>query len=317
MAYPYPFASPDARQIYQASSYSTLSSALDPAPAQSMYHPVRPNVTTSNNGIPISQYIHAQTSSNPDLSGALGPAHGQPHQYIRSQAPIFTGASISPYSAVPYTLNGSYEGSSSARSPYPYPERNVLHPAKYMANMPPAAPKRMYKTVVPSGFHRLPQPIVTDTSASPKSWCRIGSQHAAIKFNRKGGGTAFRDDELVELEDKPEVEGGHDQVFSGIGDRFIKVFITWPGYSQLIVERWICTDNGTLKREKLLKLLVKYIEDLVQNIHRKSIHVEKGYKKYKVEWRPRGLPSIWRDCLITSLVHESGSNWQVELHVKA
>lgn len=183
--------------------------------------------------------------------------------------------------------------------------------------MPPAAPKKMYKTVVPSGFHRLPQPVVTDTSASPKSWCRIGSQHAAIKFNRKGGGMAFRVDELVELEDKPEVEGGHDQVFSGIGDRFIKVFITWPGYSQLIVERRICTDNGTLKREKLLKLLAKYIEDLVQNIHRKSIHVEKGYEKYKVEWRPRGLPSIWRDCLITSLVHESGSNWQVELHVKA
>ncbi|KIK42065.1 hypothetical protein CY34DRAFT_164595 [Suillus luteus UH-Slu-Lm8-n1] len=84
MAYPYPFAFPDARQIAQASSYSTLSGALEPAPAQSMYYPVRTNATPDD-GIPISQYLRAQTSANPDLSGALGPA---PSQLRRSQVPV-------------------------------------------------------------------------------------------------------------------------------------------------------------------------------------------------------------------------------------
>lgn len=297
------------RQIAQASSsYSTLSGALEPAPAQSMYYP-----TTPDDGIPISQYLRAQTSANPDLSGALGPAPCQPRQYVRSQVP---GAPISPYSAVPHTLSSSYDGSSSVRSAYPYPERNVLHPANYATNTPPAAHQKKYKTFVPSGFHQLPQPAVIERCAGPSSWSRIGSQHAAIKFHRKGGGVPFRIDELIELEDKPEVEGGHDHVFSGIGERFIKVLITWPGYSQFPVERRICTENGTLKRERLLKLLAKHIEELVHDIHRKSIIVEKGYEKYELAWRPRGLPSIWRDCLITSLVHKSGSNWQVELHVK-
>ncbi|KAG2365586.1 hypothetical protein BDR07DRAFT_1481206 [Suillus spraguei] len=310
MTYQYPFARSDARQISQPSSYSTLSGALDPAPAQSMYYPVRPNATPDD-GIPISQYLRAQTSVNPDLSGALGPA---PHQYARLQASVYAGAPISSYSAVPHTLSGSYDRSSSA---YPYPERNVLHPAKYTTNMPAAVSQKVYKTVIPSEFHQLPQHIVLEKSAGPSSWSRIGCQHAAIKFNRKGGGTPFRVDELIELEDRPQVEGGHDHVFSGNGERFIKVLITWPGYSQFPVERRICTENGTLKREKLLKLLAKYVEELVHDIHRKSIHVEKGYERYELAWRPRGVPSIWRDCLITSLVHMSGSNWQVELHVRA
>ncbi|KAG2070086.1 hypothetical protein BDR04DRAFT_1155889 [Suillus decipiens] len=304
MTYQYPYPFPDARQISQPSSYSTLSSALDPA--QSMYHPVRSNAIPDD-GIPISQYLRAQTSVNPDLSGALGPA---PHQHTRLQA----GAPISPYSAVPHTSSGSYDRSFSA---YPYPERNVLHPAKYTTNMPAAVSQKAYKTVIPSEFHKLPQHIVIEKSAGPSSWSRIGCQHAAIKFNRKGGGTPFRVDELIELEDKPEVEGGHDHVFSGNGERSIKILITWPGYSQFPVERRICTENGTLKRERLLKMLAKYVEELVHNIHRKSIHVEKGYEKYELAWRPRGVPSIWRDCLITSLVHMSGSNWQVELHVRA
>lgn len=280
-----------------------------------MYCSVRPNATPDD-GIPISQYLRAQTSANPDLSGALGPAPGQPHQYVRPQAP-YAGAHISPYSAVPHTSSGSYEGSSFTRPAYPYPERNVLHPAKYAANMPPAAHQKIYKTVIPSGFHQLPQPVGVEKCAGPSSWSRIGSQHAAIKFNKKGGGTPFRVDELIELDDKPAVEGGHDQVFSGIGERFIKVLITWPGYSQFPVERRICTENGTLKRERLLKLLAKHIEELVHDIHRKSITVEKGYERYELAWKPRGLPSIWRDCLITSLVHKSGSNWQVELYVRA
>lgn len=282
-----------------------------------MYCPVRPNATPDD-GIPISQYLRAQASANPDLSGALGPA---PHQYtVRSQAPVYAGAPIPPippYSAVPHTLNGNYEGSSSARPAYPYPERNVLHPAKYTANMPSAAHKKMYKTVIPSGFHQLPQPIDIEKCAGPTSWSRIGSQHAAIKFNRKGGGSPFRVDELIELEDKPEVEGGHDQVFNGMGERCIKVLITWPGYSQYPVERRVSIENGTFKRERLLKLLAKYVEELVHDIHRKSIRVERGHEKYELAWRPRGLPSIWRDCLITSLVHISGSNWQVELYVRA
>lgn len=299
------------RQIAQASSsYSTLSGALEPAPAQSMYY----TNATPDDGIPISQYLRAQTSANPDLSGALGPAPCHPRQYVRSQVP---GAPISPYSAVPHTLSSGYDGSSSVRSAYPYPERNVLHPANYATNTPPAAHQKKYKTFIPSGFHQLPQPAVIEKCAGPSSWSRIGSQHAAIKFHRKGGGVPFRIDELIELEDKPEVEGGHDHVFSGIGERFIKVLITWPGYSQFPVERRICTENGTLKRERLLKLLAKHIEELVHDIHRKSIIVEKGYERYELAWRPRGLPSIWRDCLITSLVHKSGSNWQVELHVKA
>lgn len=310
MAFPHHLAFPDARQIAQASSYSTLSGALDPAPAQSMYCPVRPNAT-SDEGIPISQYLRAQASANPDLSGALGPA---PHQYtIRPQVPVYAAGSMSPYSAVPHTLSGNYE---SARPAYPYPERNVLHPAKYTANMPPAAHNKIYKTVIPSGFHQLPQPIDIEKCAGPTSWSRIGSQHAAIKFNRKGGGTSFRVDELIELEDKPEVEGGHDQVFSGMEERCIKVLIIWPGYSQYPVERRVSTENGTFKRGRLLKLLAKYVEELVHDIHRKSIRVEKGYEKYELAWRSRGLPSIWRDCLITRLVHISGSNWQVELYVR-
>jgi hypothetical protein len=99
------------------------------------------------------------------------------------------------------------------------------------------------------------------------------------------------------------------------------------------VERRVSTENGTFKRGRLLKLLAKYVEELVHDIHvcpsvltffvdtdhpvqRKSIRVEKGYEKYELAWRSRGLPSIWRDCLITRLVHISGSNWQVELYVR-
>ncbi|KAG1737287.1 hypothetical protein EDB19DRAFT_1909812 [Suillus lakei] len=273
MAYPYPFAFPDARQIAHASSYSTLSGALEPAPAQSMCYPGRPNATPDD-GIPISEYLRAQTSTTPDLSGALGPAPapGQTHQYVRLQAPVYAGALISPYSAVPHTLSGSHEGSS------------------------------------PSGIEKR---------AQPSSWTRIGSQHATIKFNRKGGGKPFRVGELIELDDRPEVEGGHDQVFNGIAERYIKVLITWPGYSQFPMERRICTDSGTLTREKLLKMLARHIEEFMHHVHRQDIPVERGYEKYELIWRARELPSIWRDCLITSLVHKSGSTWQVDLYVRA
>ncbi|KAG1737276.1 hypothetical protein EDB19DRAFT_1988135 [Suillus lakei] len=317
MAYPYPFAFPDARQFAHASSHSTLS-GLEPAPAQSMYYPGRPNATPDD-GIPISEYLRAQTPTTPDLSGALGPAPapGQTHQYVRLQAPVYAGASISPYSAVPHTLSGSHEGSSSARSVYPYPERNVLHPAKYTANMPPVAQQKIYKTVIPSGYHQLPQPSGIEKCAQPSSWTRIGSQHAAIKFNRRGGGKPFRIGELIELDDRPEVEGGHDQVFNGIAEMYIKVLITWPGYSQFPLERRIYTDSGTLTRVKLLKMLVRHIEEFMHHVHRQDIAVEREYEEYELVWRARGLPSIWRDCLITSLVHKSGSTWHVDLYMRA
>ncbi|KIK42601.1 hypothetical protein CY34DRAFT_12267 [Suillus luteus UH-Slu-Lm8-n1] len=141
-----------------------------------MYYPVRTNATPDD-GIPISQYLRAQTSANPDLSGALGLAPSQPRQHVRSQVP---GAPISPYSAIPHTLNGSYEGSSSVRPAYPYPERNVLHPANYATNIPPTAHQKKYKTVIPSGFHQLPQPAVIEKCAGPSSWSRIGSQHPPV-----------------------------------------------------------------------------------------------------------------------------------------
>ncbi|KAG0698508.1 hypothetical protein DFH29DRAFT_90613 [Suillus ampliporus] len=268
-------------------------------------------------GIPISTYLRAQASSNPELSDALGPASAprQSHQCIWPQTTTYDGTAISPYSSAANTLG--HEGSpSSMRLVYPYPERNVVHPTDYTGYMPPAANKMSYKTVVPPGFHQLPQTTCIDKCVQPSSWSRIGSQHPPIKFNRKGGGEPFRVDELTDLSDKPKVEGRHDQVFKNIGERYIKVVMTWPGYSQFPVERRICTENGTLTRDRLLIILATHIEEFMHHVHRKEIPVERGYEKYELIWRPRGLTNVWRDCFITSLVHRSGSTWQVELYVR-
>jgi hypothetical protein len=59
-----------------------------------------------------------------------------------------------------------------------------------------------------------------------------------------------------------------------------------------------------------------FLSILIQFVQRKEIPVEKGYEKYELVWRPPGLSSIWRDCMITSLAHRSGSIWQVELYVR-
>ncbi|KAG1744010.1 uncharacterized protein EDB91DRAFT_207158 [Suillus paluster] len=274
-------------------------------------YPVRPNASCTD-GIPISAYLRTQAPSNPELAGALGPA---PRQYVRPQPNTSDGTVNSPYPSTPNALG--HEGSSSVRLAYPYPERNVVHPANYTGHTPPAANKMIYNTTVPPGFHRLPQTASVDKCVQPSSWSRIGSQHAPIKFNRKGGGNPFRVDELIELSDMmPKIEGRHDQVFKNIGERYIKVVMTWPGYGQFPVERRICTENGTLTRAKLLMILATHIEEFMHHVHRKEIPVETGYEKYELIWRPRGKPSIWRDCLITSLVHRSGSTWQVELYAK-
>lgn len=61
-------------------------------------------------------------------------------------------------------------------------------------------------------------------------------------------------------------------------------------------------------------MVTHFLPILIQPVQRNEIAVEKGYEKYELVWRPAGLPSVWRDCLITSLTHRSGSTWQVELY---
>ncbi|OJA12747.1 hypothetical protein AZE42_07579 [Rhizopogon vesiculosus] len=309
MAYPYPLAFPDPRQLH-ASSYSALSGALEPTFAQSG-HSVKSNATGYADAIPISTYLRAQPSPSSTLSGALGPVPFQSqHHNITPQA----STSNAIYSSSPHALG--YE-ESSVNLHYPYPQRNIIHPANYPVQIPSTSNQTSNKTVIPSGYHRLSlSACLGKEDARPSSWSRLGREHAPIKFNRKGGGKPFRVDELLKTNETPEVEGRLDQVFKNIGDRYIKVILTWPGYSKFPVERRICTENGTLTRDKLLVILAKHIEEFMHYVHRKEITVEKGYEKYELLWRPSGLPSVWRDCMITSLAHRSGSMWEVELYVR-
>jgi hypothetical protein len=62
--------------------------------------------------------------------------------------------------------------------------------------------------------------------------------------------------------------------------------------------------------------LLAFLSIPIQLVQRQEIAVEKGYEKYELVWRPSGQPSIWRDCMITSLAHRSGSIWEVELYVR-
>ncbi|KAG2138309.1 hypothetical protein DEU56DRAFT_340051 [Suillus clintonianus] len=300
---------PDARQMTYLSNFSTLTGALEPAPVQYMNYPVRPNATSGLTMKPLPEILRPpQTSSGPDLAGALGGTK----QNTQYQASPYGAAPTAPYSAVPHPSNGSYAGSSSAHPAYPYPERNVVHPSHYAA-----AHQKTYQTVIPAGYHLLPEIEGVEKHEPPTSWNRIGSQHATIKFNRKGGGKPFSVKELIDqFPNMPDVEGNQDQVFSNIGERAIKVVVIWPGYGQHPMEKRIATDNGSLTKEKLLYTLAKNMEGLVDIVRRRHVPVERDFKDYEISVLQRGLPKILRDCLITRLYHKSGSTWAVEIYVR-
>jgi len=105
--------------------------------------------------------------------------------------------------------------------------------------MPPAAYQRpSYKTIIPAGYRRLStSPCAEKEGARPSSWSRIGTGHATIKFNRRGGGKPFRVSELIKTNETPDVEGRFDQVFKNIGDRYIKVILTVSAHSATLCTR--------------------------------------------------------------------------------
>ncbi|KAG5651922.1 hypothetical protein H0H81_006937 [Sphagnurus paluster] len=109
----------------------------------------------------------------------------------------------------------------------------------------------------------------------------------------------------------PPIQGADDPVFAASGDREIKLWIVWPGYSTEPLQKRIKTQGGKLTRQLLLTLIANMVLDFTYEIHRKKIPIEAGYLEWAIGDKNGGF--VGGELFITRLVHRGGSNWQPEI----
>ncbi|KAF9223725.1 hypothetical protein BS17DRAFT_115225 [Gyrodon lividus] len=253
------------------------------------------------------QRAPANLSSNSSLANALGPNHG-----------------YSIYFAGPPITNPSY----------PYPARNVLNPATYPARTPllvsnakrPTDPSAMSGSrlgnnddikglpKLPSRYMRLPQPMHVEP---PKPYgYQAGAELSAIYFHRRGHKDPYSIGDLLTMDTLPDLVGGNVPVFALNPDRWIKIQLIWPGYTRYPFEKRIPIKQGApLTSTLVLMALVYHIDEFVRWIHNEGAVVEPGQEQWKVKKVLDGVPAMWKDCVIASLQHRTGSIWQPEIYL--
>ncbi|KAG5646957.1 hypothetical protein DXG03_001680 [Asterophora parasitica] len=111
----------------------------------------------------------------------------------------------------------------------------------------------------------------------------------------------------------PPIQGADDEVFAKAGDREVRLWIQWPGYSAHPLQKRIKTQGGKLTRQLLLTQIANMVLDFAYDIHRKKIPVERGYSEWAIGDKKKIDGIIGGELFITRLVHCGGSNWQPEI----
>ncbi|KAF8843718.1 hypothetical protein BDN67DRAFT_1008665 [Paxillus ammoniavirescens] len=248
----------------------------------------------------------ANTSSHSSLANALGPESG-----------------YSIYLTGPPVTNPSY----------PYPARNVLNPTTYPARTPLLASngRRPINPGARSAYqlqanedvkglpeissrHRLlPQPVHVE---SPKPYgYQPGAEFSAIYFQRKGNKGPYSIGDLLTMDTLPDLVDGNAPLFALTPDRWIKIKLTWPGYARYPFEKRIPIKQGVpLTPTLVLMALASHIDEFVRWIHNEGAIVERGQEQWQVKKVLAGVPAMWKDCVIASLQHRTGSIWQPEIY---
>ncbi|KAH7911075.1 hypothetical protein BJ138DRAFT_1007374 [Hygrophoropsis aurantiaca] len=244
---------------------------------------------------------------------------------------------VSSYSSLANALGPSpsysiYLDHAPVASNYPYPARNVVHPAQYVPRRPltlsnvhqqpqsTASAETNDHTYhrsrpnIPMNYRRLPQP----THIQPKGYNSYleGVQYPSIYFQRKGEAQPYTISELLGMKRMPCLSGSEDEVFAGVNERQIKVRIAWPGYSQYPFEKRVMTKHGELTRELLLVLLARVLDEFVKKLKAENAIVERGHEDWTLQELTHGRKGVSvKDCFIVGLSHLAGCIWQPELFV--
>ncbi|KIJ66929.1 hypothetical protein HYDPIDRAFT_186524 [Hydnomerulius pinastri MD-312] len=213
---------------------------------------------------------------------------------------------------------------------YPYPARNVLNPGTYSSRTPLLASNGRHPSnpgvvhfdeddhkglpSLPSRYKRFPQPMLAEPVPTKYSY-QAGVEFPAIHFQRKGGKEPHSIGSLLDTKALPDLVGGDVPVFASNPDRYIKIRLVWPGYTQYPFEKRINIKQGApFTPTLMLMTLVYYLDEFVRWLHNQEAGVEPGQEQWAVRKVLEGAPAMWKDCVITSLYHRTGSVWQPELY---
>ncbi|KAH7917609.1 hypothetical protein BV22DRAFT_1108537 [Leucogyrophana mollusca] len=217
---------------------------------------------------------------------------------------------------------------------YPYPARNVIHPAhasrrpltssNAQRNSPSSHSRdtdehntcgRSRRVNIPANYRLVPQPTYIIEPRGPYSYLE-GVQYPSIHFQREDGAPPYCVSEVLVMKQMPNLAGGEDEVFAGFGERQLKVKIVWPGYTQFPFEKRVNTKHGELTRDLLLVLLARGFEEFAKSMEARSPVVERGYDQWALRELTNSRRGVSiRDCLIVGLSHREGCTWQPELFV--
>ncbi|KAH7884406.1 hypothetical protein F5I97DRAFT_2036932 [Phlebopus sp. FC_14] len=240
-----------------------------------------------------------------------------------------TPSKISSYSSLAGALDANHSYPIYTNSPpltnpaYPYPARNVVNPGTYPLRTPLLASNGRHPSHPSSAtekkstdrrpdisFFYRPLPQSIDIGPSVR-----GSAYPPIVFERKGSKDPYTIGELLVMGDMPELVGGEDEVFSSFTDRFIKINIVWPGYTQFPFEKRLFTKSRvTLTRRGMLATLAGHVDEFARYIQEEEIPVERGQEQWTMEKKCEGSRTLWQDCVITGLHHVTGCTWKPEIH---
>ncbi|KAG9315028.1 hypothetical protein JVU11DRAFT_4140 [Chiua virens] len=292
-AYPYPLPFPNELQLSQISSYSSLANALgtDPGYSSQQRSETKCNATTKSQAI----YLNAPPVNNPS---------------------------------------------------YPYPARNVINPGTYFARAPLSVSngrclsdtsisqdqrsdqKHLHASA--SRYHRLPQPIFMEPGA-PYGY--RGIEPPVIHFRRKEDKDPYSVWELLTMNTMPDIMDGDSPILVESVERRITVKLVWPGYSRYPFEKRIPIKKGApLTPTLLLMALARHINEFARWIQvgypifrdefflinyplpqNEGAVIEPGQERWEIMGVPGGASAIWKNCLIISLQHRTGSTWQPEV----
>ncbi|GLB40355.1 hypothetical protein LshimejAT787_0802260 [Lyophyllum shimeji] len=177
---------------------------------------------------------------------------------------------------------------------------------------PPLVPKSL--PTGPTNHVLVPQPEYHDDEvmrwySDPRFW------YAPITFQSENiPGQGVRLGEVASSPYPPSIVGAEDAVFAGVSDREIKMWLLWPGYSAVPMQKRMKTQGGRITRELALRLIANLILECMYELHKSKIPVEQGYTEWTIG--PRGDKKqefVGEELFITRLVHRGGSNWQPEV----
>lgn len=273
------------RSAVPLSSYSSLSGALDPPPTKTRLRSYSShNVRTSTNA----EYPYPVSRHDPYNSSTRARARTGSN----SQTPLAE-------------RNGALSRDSGCGGHYCHDELIqpvcVMKPPRWPTgptNHVPVPQREFREEYIPKrpsykDAHIRYPPITFQTFGIPELGVRVGK--VAERY-------------------APSIVGGNDPVFAAAGDREVKFWILWPGYSSEPLQKRIKTRDGTVTRDTVLMIIANALTEYTCKIQRKGTPVEPGYEDWTIGPRTDGKQGIVGTSLfITRLHHRGGSAWQPEI----